>query len=118
MSQGDIVVGEVIDIRDYGLMVKINRVQEALLHVSELSHDTVMMKKPLKELIEAGALLRFKVTSHCYEIEILFTSVNLRLVLRIAIIAKYFETLKRKHCNNSVINFCSDIFRREIHRNR
>lgn len=55
------MVGEVIDIRDYGLMVKINRAQEALMHVSELSHDIAMMKKPLKELITAGALLQFKV---------------------------------------------------------
>ena len=55
------MIGEVVDIKDFGLMVKINRAQEALLHISELSYDTALLKKPLKDLITIGQLLKFKV---------------------------------------------------------
>ena len=49
---------EVLDIRDFGLMVKLNRAQEALLHMSELTNDLGLMRKPLSELVQVGQRLR------------------------------------------------------------
>ena len=59
--QGDVVVGEIVDIRDYGAVVKVNRAQDALLHISQISHDKVLMKNQLKDLLKVGQRMRLKV---------------------------------------------------------
>ena len=56
------MVGEVLDVKDYGLMVRINRAQEALLHISEISHDKELLKTPLPELFFVGQRFKLKVS--------------------------------------------------------
>jgi len=36
---GDVYIGEVLELKDMGALVKLTRAQEALLHISELVHD-------------------------------------------------------------------------------
>ena len=41
IKQGDTYIGEVLEMKDFGALVKLTRAQEAILHVSELTHDKV-----------------------------------------------------------------------------
>eukprot|EP00597_Dinobryon_sp_UTEXLB2267_P003369 CAMPEP_0170063744 /NCGR_PEP_ID=MMETSP0019_2-20121128/4498_1 /TAXON_ID=98059 /ORGANISM="Dinobryon sp., Strain UTEXLB2267" /LENGTH=142 /DNA_ID=CAMNT_0010270253 /DNA_START=183 /DNA_END=611 /DNA_ORIENTATION=- len=52
---------EIVEIRDYGVVMKINRAQDALLHISQLSHDKMLLKNQLKDLLKVGQRLRLKV---------------------------------------------------------
>ena len=61
VKEGDQLTATVGSLFDYGLIVRINRAQEALLHVSDISHDTQLMKKPLQELVVVGQRIRVKV---------------------------------------------------------
>ena len=36
---GDVYIGEILELKDMGALVKLTRAQEALLHVSELVHN-------------------------------------------------------------------------------
>lgn len=47
---------EVIKVEDFGAIVKIARAQEALLHISEISHDPIIQKKIMSELLVVGEL--------------------------------------------------------------
>ena len=58
VSVGSEFLCEVLDIKDFGLMVKLNRAQEALLHMSELTHDLGLLRRPLGELVQVGQRLR------------------------------------------------------------
>jgi len=60
---GATFLSEVIDIKDFGLLVKINRAQEALLHMSELTHDLNLLRRPLHELVSPGQRLQVVVMS-------------------------------------------------------
>ena len=61
VQPGDTFSAEVVDVKDFGLMVKITRAQEALLHISELTHDPVALKKSLTELVAVGQRLDVQV---------------------------------------------------------
>jgi polyribonucleotide nucleotidyltransferase len=61
VSVGDVFPAEVVDIKDYGVMVKITRAQEALLHMSELSHDSNLLRKPMTDLLAIGQRIDVKV---------------------------------------------------------
>lgn len=54
VSVGEVCSAVVSEIKDFGATVKITRSQEALLHISELTHDPVLKRKPLSELIAVG----------------------------------------------------------------
>jgi predicted RNA-binding protein with RPS1 domain len=56
-----VFAAEVVDVKDFGAVVKIARAQEALLHVSELSHDAALLKKPVSELLAVGQRLEVQV---------------------------------------------------------
>jgi polyribonucleotide nucleotidyltransferase len=58
---GDVMSAQVLDVKDFGLIVKVNRAQEGLLHVSDISHDTELLKRPLDELFKVGQRLDVKV---------------------------------------------------------
>jgi polyribonucleotide nucleotidyltransferase len=66
VKEGDVYVGEIIDVKDFGAIVKIARAQEALLHVSELSHDPAVLKKPLSEVLAVGQKFDVKVSLYDY----------------------------------------------------
>jgi polyribonucleotide nucleotidyltransferase len=51
----------VLDVRDYGLLVKLNRSSTGLLHIGELSHDRELINKPLNTLLKKGHVLPVKV---------------------------------------------------------
>jgi polyribonucleotide nucleotidyltransferase len=53
----------IVDIKDYGLILKVNRSQLGLLHISELTHDPTILSKPLKSLFKKGQMIPSKVTS-------------------------------------------------------
>lgn len=61
MKPGDILVGTVTDIKDFGVFIKINQGQEALLHMSQMSHDREFLKRPLTETFQRGQRLRVQV---------------------------------------------------------
>jgi polyribonucleotide nucleotidyltransferase len=54
VSVGEVCTAVVNEIKDFGATVKITRSQEALLHISELTHDPVLKRKPISELIAVG----------------------------------------------------------------
>ena len=51
----------IMEVRDFGLILKINKSQVGLLHISEISHDKEILKKPLSELFRKGQKLNVKV---------------------------------------------------------
>jgi polyribonucleotide nucleotidyltransferase len=61
MKEGDVVEGAVIDVKDFGLFVRVNQGQEALLHISQISHDARINKVPLEELFRKGQRLNVKI---------------------------------------------------------
>lgn len=61
VKTGDEYEAEVLDIKDYGLVLKLTRAQEAFLHVSELSHDVSVTRKLLGDVVTIGQILNVKV---------------------------------------------------------
>jgi predicted RNA-binding protein with RPS1 domain len=62
VKEGDVYAAEVVDVKDFGAVVKIARAKEALLHISELTHDPQLLKKnTLAELLAVGQRLEVKV---------------------------------------------------------
>jgi polyribonucleotide nucleotidyltransferase len=59
--EGSIYSAEVIDVKDFGATVKLTRAQEALLHLSELSHDLNVIRRPINELLAVGQVIKVKV---------------------------------------------------------
>jgi predicted RNA-binding protein with RPS1 domain len=56
------LIGQVSEIKDFGLIVKLNRAQEGVLHVKELTHDsTLLLKKNLQDIVEIGQNIEVKV---------------------------------------------------------
>eukprot|EP01038_Epipyxis_sp_PR26KG_P013020 gene13020-17452_t len=62
LNVGDVHFGQIINIMDFGVVVQLNRGQEAMLHVSDMSHDVELMKKPIAELFKIGQIFEVKVT--------------------------------------------------------
>lgn len=61
VKEGDTVSATVSSVLDYGVIVTINRAQQALLHLSELSHDSALLKRPVAELVKLGQRFNVKV---------------------------------------------------------
>jgi ribosomal protein S1 len=51
-----------VEIKDYGVTVKLTRAQEALLHVSEISHDEAIQRKPVNEILAVGQRIKVMVS--------------------------------------------------------
>jgi polyribonucleotide nucleotidyltransferase len=62
VKEGDTVTGMVTGIMDYGIVVTVNRAQQALLHSSELTHDANLAKKHPSELVKLGQRYNVKVS--------------------------------------------------------
>ncbi len=62
-KEGDVFTSEVLEVKDFGMTVKLTRAQEALLHISELSHDQNLIRKNLTEVVAVGQKLDVKVSS-------------------------------------------------------
>ena len=45
---------EVSELRDYGVLVRLTRAQEALLHISEITHDPQLVRRPVEEILAVG----------------------------------------------------------------
>lgn len=56
-----ITQAEVVEVKDYGAIVRLSRAQEALLHMSELSHDKSLLRRPIAELLPVGKKLDVQV---------------------------------------------------------
>jgi predicted RNA-binding protein with RPS1 domain len=61
IKEGDTYLGEVLEIKDFGALVKLTRAQEAILHISEISHDKDLGRKPVDELFCVGQKVHVKV---------------------------------------------------------
>lgn len=61
VKERDILIGEVAEIKDFGLVVRINRAQRAILHSSKLSHDTELLKTSLNSIVRLGQKLEVQV---------------------------------------------------------
>ena len=61
INENDVFNGQVVEVKDYGALIKITRAQIALLHISELTHDPELLKKPVSELVAVGQRLQVKV---------------------------------------------------------
>lgn len=63
VAVGEKCMAVVSAVKDFGVTVKITRAQEALLHLSELTHDADLLKRPVAELVAVGQ--RFEVQVCC-----------------------------------------------------
>lgn len=55
--------GSVVDVKDFGVFVRVNQGQQALLHVSKISHDPRIFKTPLTEIFRPGDFVDVQVCS-------------------------------------------------------
>jgi hypothetical protein len=58
----------------------VTRAQEALLHVSELTHDTALFKKSLNEFISVGQRLSVKVSRAVHAIYIQIDAIYIDII--------------------------------------
>lgn len=61
INENEVFNGQVVEVKDYGALIKITRAQIALLHISELTHDPELLKRPVSELVAVGQRLQVKV---------------------------------------------------------
>lgn len=54
VKEGIVVTAEVAEVKEYGAIMKLNRAQEGLLHISEMSHDKAISKKQMSDLVKVG----------------------------------------------------------------
>ena len=54
VKEGDKVSATVTAIQEFGCLVAINRAQTAILHISDLTHDPMLLKCPMDELLHIG----------------------------------------------------------------
>jgi polyribonucleotide nucleotidyltransferase len=64
LREGDLYTSEVADVRDFGVIVKLTRAQNAVLHMSELSWDPSVAKSPMTSLFTIGQRIDVKVRSY------------------------------------------------------
>lgn len=60
-QEGDNYLAEVIEIKDFGCVVRLTRAQDALLHVSEMTSNVRLRRKGPGELVALGQRLRVQV---------------------------------------------------------
>jgi len=61
INEGDIVNATVTSVQEFGCLVAINRAQTAILHISELSHDPMLLKHSMEEMHTVGQRFTVKV---------------------------------------------------------
>ena len=60
-QEGDNYLAEVIEIKDFGCLVRLTRAQDALLHISEMTTSEKLRRKGASELVALGQRLRVQV---------------------------------------------------------
>ena len=60
-QEGDNYLAEVCEIKDFGCVVRLTRAQNALLHISEMTHSEKLRRKGPAELVALGQRLRVQV---------------------------------------------------------
>lgn len=60
-QEGDNYLAEVVEIKDFGCVVRLTRAQEALLHISEMTTSEKLRRKGASELVALGQRLRVQV---------------------------------------------------------
>ena len=63
LEPGDKLTGEVTEIKDFGVFVKLTRSQEAMLYLSEISHDAAVLRRPLPSTLAVGQKVEVQVLS-------------------------------------------------------
>ena len=63
VQEGQLMTAEIKDILDFGLIVKLTRSQEALLHISDISWDPNIYKSDLSQIFCVGQRIDVKVIS-------------------------------------------------------
>lgn len=66
VKEGDIVTATVIRVLEFGAIVTINRAQQAILHLSEITHDPKLQKKSVADLISPGQRFKVKVSVYTF----------------------------------------------------
>jgi polyribonucleotide nucleotidyltransferase len=61
VKEGDTLQGTIVDVRDYGAIVQINRGQQALLHLYDITYDNDLLKRPMEEILLKGHRLDLQV---------------------------------------------------------
>jgi polyribonucleotide nucleotidyltransferase len=62
-QEGDHYLAEVVEIKDFGCVVRLTRAQDALLHISEMTTSEKLRKKGAAELVAMGQRLRVQVST-------------------------------------------------------
>lgn len=60
-QEGDNYLAEVVEIKDFGCLVRLTRSQDALLHISEMSTNDKLRRKGAAELVAVGQRIRVQV---------------------------------------------------------
>lgn len=63
LKEGAEVNATIVEILEYGLIVRVNRAGDGFIHVSELSCDEELLKKPLASFLSVGQSFKAKVSS-------------------------------------------------------
>lgn len=63
VEEGQVLTAEILEVKDFGLIVKLTRAQEALLHVSELSWDPAVSRGDLSQIFCTGQRIDVKVVA-------------------------------------------------------
>lgn len=66
VKENDTATAEVVDVKDFGVVVKVNRAKEGILHISQFSHDPQITHVQLPELLQIG--MKFPVKVNMYNI--------------------------------------------------
>lgn len=62
IEPGAVILSTVSEVKDFGLIMKVNSGQLGLLHVSEISHDQNILKTPLNQLFKLGHKFQVEVS--------------------------------------------------------
>ena len=54
LEPGDILTGEVTELKDFGAFVKLTRSQEAMLHLKGVSHDVTVLEATVASTLAVG----------------------------------------------------------------
>ncbi len=61
IKEGDTVTATVQSVMDFGALVTINRAQQALLHISDLTYDPAILRNTAFDVLQVGQRYHVKV---------------------------------------------------------
>jgi polyribonucleotide nucleotidyltransferase len=63
LKEGAVIIATIVEILEYGLVVRINRAGEGFIHVSDFTHDMNLMKQPMESFVQVGQSFPAKVSN-------------------------------------------------------